>query len=361
MTSDVSTEDPIVVSGVSAVSPVGHSAEVTFASVRARLSRIGVSTDLRIRNDRGKLMPITCAAVAGITDGHRRYLRHFRMAVRAFAQLLVDSRLGDHIRDHTMLHLVLAEPERPGMDDRVQHELVRKMTRVLDIPDMSGRTTVTRIGHAGVFEAISAAAGALVSRRVSRVLIGGVDGYLDELTLEWLNDTGRLKTEDNSKGFIPGEAAAFIVLERRSAVETRGGVAMARLAGVGTALEANGIYEKTACTGEGLTMAIRSAREASGDLPLALAICDLNGERYRANEWGFTLPRSFDGSPPASLWHPADCLGDCGAAAGVLNMVFATLALARQAVGDSSVLVWGSSDDGERGAAVLSAAAADLN
>ena len=88
-------------------------------------------------------------------------------------------------------------------------------------------------------------------------------------------------------------------------------------------------------------------------------VCDLNGERYRANEWGHALSRSFGASvPPELVWHPADCLGDCGAAAGVLNVIFGTLALARRSVPDGEVLVWGSSDDGERGAALLTAVSA---
>ena len=228
------------------------------------------------------------------------------------------------------------------------------------MPIRSSHTTVSSTGHAGVFGAVQSAAHAIATRRWSRAIVGAVDGYLDEFTLEWLHDTGRLKTEDNPKGFVPGEAAAFVVLETLSAVQARAGKALARLVGVGNTIESNSIYDKSPCTGDGLTGAIRSALEAAGAASsLALVVCDLNGERYRANEWGFAMSRSFSaGSSPAVLWHPADCLGDCGAAAGVLNMVFGTLALARRCVTDGDVLVWGSSDDGERGAALLTAVAA---
>jgi 3-oxoacyl-[acyl-carrier-protein] synthase-1 len=297
-------------------------------------------------------MPVTCSSVTGVTDGHRGYLRQFRMAVRAFSAAIAGAGLDERLVGESTMHLVLAEPDRPGMDNRLEQEVVRKMTRVLGISDLSSRTSLTRTGHAGVFDAIQAATAMLAAGRARRVLVGGIDGYLDELTLEWLNDTGRLKTEANPKGFVPGEAAAFLVLEQDASVRERGGTAMARIAGAGTAMEANSVYEKTACTGDGLSTAIRSARQLAGMLPLALTICDLNGERYRANEWGLAMSRAFDGPPPGLLWHPADSLGDCGAAAGVLNVAFGTLALTRRVIGDG-VLVWGSSDDGERGAAVL--------
>jgi 3-oxoacyl-[acyl-carrier-protein] synthase I len=348
-------DDSIVVSGVAAVSPVGHSAAVSFTSVKAGLPRIGESTDLSIRNDKGKLMPVTCAAVTGITDGQRRYLRHFRMAVRAFAEVLVNAQLDEALLTDTALYLVLAEPERPGMDQRVEKDLVRQIARVLGLADPSAHTTITNTGHAGVFAAVQAAASAIVAGRCARAIIGAVDGYLDELTLEWLKDTGRLKTDDNPKGFIPGEAAAFLVLERHSAADERNGSALARLVGIGNAIESNSIYDKSPCTGEGLTAAIRSAIEGSDASRLALVVCDLNGERYRANEWGHAITRSFASAPPELMWHPADCLGDCGAAAGVLNVIFGSLALARRSLPDGEVLVWGSSDDGERGAALLAA------
>jgi 3-oxoacyl-[acyl-carrier-protein] synthase-1 len=348
-------EDPIVVSAVAAISPVGHSAAVTFTSIKAGLTRISESSELKIRNQKGKLMQVNCAAVIGITDGHRRYLRHFRMAVRAFAEVLGNARLDECLLDSTALHLVLAEPERPGMDDRVEKELMRKMSSVLGITDLTSRTTITSTGHAGAFEAVQAAMKAITTGQYSRAIVGAVDGYLDELTLEWLNDTGRLKTDDNSKGFVPGEGAAFLVLEPYSSTTARKGSALAMLAGIGNMVEPNNIFEKSACTGDGLTGAIRSAFKMAGDSsPVSLVVCDLNGERYRANEWGLAMSRSFGTrSPPSLLWHPADCLGDCGAAAGVLNLVFGTLALKQRNAQENHVLVWGSSDDGQRGAALL--------
>ncbi len=77
-------EDPIVVSGVATVSPVGHSATISYTSVKAGLPRISESTELKIRDEKGKLMRVTCASVNGITDGHRRYRRNYRLAVLAF-------------------------------------------------------------------------------------------------------------------------------------------------------------------------------------------------------------------------------------------------------------------------------------
>jgi 3-oxoacyl-[acyl-carrier-protein] synthase I len=350
-----SGQESIVVSGVAAVTAVGHSAPVSFTSVRARLARIGVSSELKIPDDKGKLMATTCAAVTGITDGHRRYLRHFRMAVRGFAEVLAHAGLDDRLLDETDLHLALAEPERPGMDDRAEKELASKMGRALALEDPIRPWTITATGHAGAFEAIQAAVHAITTGRCSRAIVGAVDSYLDELTLEWLNDTGRLKTEGNTKGFVPGEAASFLVLERQSSAQARNGRMLATLSGIANSVEPNSVYDESPCTGNGLTDVIRTVlAQTGGPIPVSLVVCDLNGERYRANEWGMAASRSFASeSAPQLLWHPADCLGDCGAASGVLNVVFGTVAVARRNIADGRVLVWGSSDDGQRGAAVL--------
>ena len=170
-------------------------------------------------------------------------------------------------------------------------------------------------------------------------------------------DLGRLKTDGNPKGFIPGEASAFLVVERRSTTQHRGAGCYALVDSVANTQEAHGYYEREVpCTGEGLTRAIRAALDACArPSDVSLVLCDLNGERHRANEWGLAMSRCFpDDDVPRGLWHPADSIGDTGAASSVLNLVFGTLAVAR-ANASGSALAWGSSDDGERGAAILSA------
>lgn len=350
-------DDPIVVSGVSAVTPVGHSAAVSYTSVRAGLSRLGESRELRVRDHRGKLMNLNCAAVTGITDGQRRCLRVYRMAVRAFAEAVLHARLDAPGMDASQLFLALSEPKRPGMDDeRMQSQLARKIGDTLGLADLAARSASTLSGHAGVFIALQAATRSLAEGRCTHAIVGAADTYLDELTLQWLQDTGRLKTADNPKGFVPGEGAAFLVLESLSSATARRSGTYARLAGLGNAVEQNSVYDKAPCTGTGLSAALRAALAAAhgeAAVPLSLTVCDLNGERYRAHEWGLALARGFGTGASPHLWHPADCLGDCGAAAGALNLVFATLALARRNVPDGPALVWGSSDDHERGAALL--------
>lgn len=360
MTSAVGrNDDELVVSGVGVVSPVGHTAAVSFGSMKAGLARIAESPEFRIRDRAGKRVRVTCASVSGVTDGHRRYLRHYRMAVRAFAELVNCAQLDDVSLAQANCYLVVSEPERPGFDDRIARNLLSTITGALGFTRTFRSTVISPTGHAGAFEALEAALDSIRVGRCERAVVGAVDAYLDEFTLEWLSDVGRLKSAENVKGFVPGEAAAFILVERAPAATARGACVLATPVGIGTAVEPNSIYAASPCAGDGLTSAIRTAltRSAASVSP-AVAICDLNGERYRAHEWALALSRCFFSSdPPGTLWHPADCLGDCGAAAGVMNLAFGSLAASRRHFGPSSVLVWGSSDDGQRGAAILAPAA----
>jgi 3-oxoacyl-[acyl-carrier-protein] synthase-1 len=81
---------------------------------------------------------------------------------------------------------------------------------------------------------------------------------------------------------------------------------------------------------------------------------DMNGEPYRADEFGFTGLRTKESFEALSDFvAPADCWGDVGSAGALLHVVLAAIAgKKRYARGEISLLS-ASSDGGERAAAVL--------
>ena len=109
------------------------------------------------------------------------------------------------------------------------------------------------------------------------------------------------------------------------------------------------------CLGEGLTATVKSAVAGlrSGET-INDIICDINGERYRGEEWGFIclrLPQYFDA--PTAYLSPADCWGDIGAASGPLFAMLACQAAASGYATGSRTLLWASSEGGLRAVAVL--------
>jgi 3-oxoacyl-[acyl-carrier-protein] synthase-1 len=345
-----------VITAVGMVTPVGHTAKESCASIMAGVSRIGESPEFRVPDEKKHLVPANCAWVSGVTDGHRRFLRHYRMAVRAFTQAIVRANLIESELCESGIYLCISEPERVEIDSRIQDQLIKRICKALELPDLSSRTQVFTLDHAGVFYALAAATADLATGRIKHAIVGAVDTYLDEATLEWLADINRLKTDRTVNGIIPGEGAAFLVAENREVAVARGVSPLARIDGIATAMENHGIYSEMPCRGEGLTKALQNTLD---DLPdrgtdTAVVVCDLNGERYRALEWGLALGRALGALQHSPIvWHPAGSIGDAGAAAGPINIGVGAVTVANNYARLGDVLVWGSSDKGQRGSAYL--------
>jgi 3-oxoacyl-[acyl-carrier-protein] synthase-1 len=82
---------------------------------------------------------------------------------------------------------------------------------------------------------------------------------------------------------------------------------------------------------------------------------DLNGEEWRAAEWGTCLVHLQAASAPQHAQHnlPAIALGDTGAASGAIALCLAVRAFERGYARAPRALVWSRSDQGWLGAAVL--------
>jgi len=132
--------------------------------------------------------------------------------------------------------------------------------------------------------------------------------------------------------------------------------ALARVLAVAIGRETKLIKTPGICLGEGLTATVQDVMSGL-HLPsetINAVICDINGERYRGEEWGFVclqLSQYFD--DPTAYLSPADCWGDMGAASGPLFAMLACQAAARGYANGPRTLLWASSEGGLRGAAVL--------
>ena len=222
-------------------------------------------------------------------------------------------------------------PDRPGraqdlsaVADRVRAELAAFGLR-------TAQATVMEAGHAAGAMAVHAAWQAIRTGAAEFALAGGADSYTEPETLEWLEANDQVHSagfQNNGYGFVPGEAAAFIMLGSASAAERCGLDPGLELVAAQTARETNLIKTDTVCTGEGLTALFRSLAAAlQRSIKVDHLYCDLNGEPYRADEFGFAIVRA--GSlfkDPSAFTAPADCWGDVGAASGPLYLVLADAA-----------------------------------
>lgn len=80
----------------------------------------------------------------------------------------------------------------------------------------------------------------------------------------------------------------------------------------------------------------------------------MNGETYRADEFGFAALRTRERFRSATDFvAPADCWGDIGAAGMPLHSALALIANRKRYGKGPISLVWASSESGERGAVLL--------
>ncbi len=205
-------------------------------------------------------------------------------------------------------------------------------------------------GHAGAIEGIVTGSNLITTGKADYVLVGGIDSYLMQDTLEWLDEIEQLHSERNIYGFCPGEAAGFVLLASPSMAGTG-----LRIVGTGSGYERNLIKTEDICLGEGLTETFKAATASIAEgRTIDRILCDMNGERYRGNEYGFAILRTAGlFKAAADFESPADCWGDVGAASGPL---FAGLAIEAEARGYAKgplTMIWASSESGRRAAVVI--------
>jgi 3-oxoacyl-[acyl-carrier-protein] synthase-1 len=245
---------------------------------------------------------------------------------------------------------------RPGLPAGIQSDLRDGIAR-----RFQGRFSaagVLDVGHAAGLVGLYAAMRKMAEGAFDACLVAGVDSYLAPETLEWLEENEQLHGAgplNNAWGFIPGEGAGAALLAVESAVARLRVEPLGQVLSVGRGFEQNRIKTETVCLGEGLTSAFR---EGLGGLPAGAKVtdvyCDMNGEPYRADEFGFAALRTKDAFESASDFvAPAECWGDVSAASAPLALLLSVAASKKGYSNGPYAFLWASSEGGERGSALL--------
>lgn len=337
--------------GIGARTPLGFGRAASAAAVRCGISAIAEHPYMIDRF--GAPMKVTRDAALDIDlTGHERLTS---LAIPALTEALAPLS-GIASAPRIALTLSLGEA-RPGQDDDTGASVAEALSVWLDAQFAPGRVLPWMGGHAGGILAMEAGARMIAEGRADLVLAGGVDSYLAAETLDWLDETEQLHSEDNIYGFCPGEAAGFVLMTAPDTARNLGLRPLLELAGTGAATEANLIGTEDIVLGEGLAAAFHEAGSGAGladDQQVDRVLCDMNGERYRGNEYGFAVLKSPGLFRNAGEFEtPADCWGDVGAASGPLFAALVAEAEARGYAKGPLSLIWGSSPAGQRGAAIL--------
>lgn len=232
-----------------------------------------------------------------------------RMVVTAIKECLAGS--APLTLDRCPLLLCVAEKDRTGrfrgLDDSFLRAIAEDLEQVLH-PD----SRLFSAGRIGGVQALDHAR-ELIGAGAPGCLIAGTDTLLVAGTLADNNQNRRLVTEENSNGFIPGEAAAAITV---GPVKRQDEPQLLCL-GIGFGEEPAPWFSDEPLRADGLVQAIQSAfadgRCSYADVEFRLT--DNNGEAYGFKDSALAMTRTLrDRKEEFDIWHPVDCVGEVGAA-----------------------------------------------
>jgi 3-oxoacyl-[acyl-carrier-protein] synthase-1 len=247
--------------------------------------------------------------------------------------------------------LCVAEEDRPGRLEDLGDPLFFQACELLGVR-FHDKSRMIAQGRVGGAVGLHHASRMIHQEGFRHVIVAGVDSYLVAATLRAYDDRERLLTPENSNGFIPGEAGAALLLGPPGT----GSEMICR--GFGFAVEKATIESEEPLRADGMTAALQQALAAAG-LTLAqigYRMADISGEQYAFKEADLAVSRILrDRHEFQDLWHPADCIGETGAAALPSMLAIALIAARKGYAAGDPVLAHSSNDDGRRAAIVLSA------
>lgn len=359
----------IGISAMGLATSVGHNAADSCASIRAGLQRPCPVPGFEVLDgDEQEAVALTARPMAGVTDGFEGIGRWVVMAVAAARDLGSAPGLDAGSRafwEGTAFCAVLPEPDDRRFDSDLPwardpaRSLVVSLQENLRWPIDAAKLVSLRTAHAGLAHAIESAKPRLAQGQFQRLVICAVDTYVDAASLEWLLEEDRLKLDEQPFGVIPGEAAAWLVLETDSAARARGGSLLAEVAAAAFVPGKHGFRTQQPMLGESLHEAVARALAACGEPALTgLVLADLNGEPWRAHELGSAQQRLGAKLPSSQAqWLlPASSLGETGAASASVATCVAVASWQRRYGPRATAAVLSTSEAGHAGCVLLRAA-----
>jgi 3-oxoacyl-[acyl-carrier-protein] synthase-1 len=335
---------PLSVLASGMVTAVGLNAPSTCAAIRCAIDNF---SETRFMDKGGEWI---IGSQVPLEQPWRGLPKLVHMAVPAIRECL--AYVGDVRPEMIPLLLCVAEKERPGRPQGLDDQLFRDIEAGLGVRFHKFSGVIARGRVAGAL-AMAEARRLIYEERLPFCLIAGADSFLVAATLTAYEKSDRLLTSQNSNGFIPGEAGTAVLVgppRRRADKEVL-------CVGIGIGQEKATIESEEPLRGDGLTAAFKAAFAEAGCTidDVDFRIADVNGEQYWFKEAALALTRTiriikhgFD------IWHPADCIGEVGAAAGPCVLGVALAAVRKNYAVGRGPLCHFASDDGERIALVLS-------
>ncbi|MBK7648470.1 MAG: hypothetical protein IPJ12_15300 [Betaproteobacteria bacterium] len=332
---------PIAIANTGLVTSVGLTAPASCAAFRAK---IGNPSETRFIDSGGEWIMAHQVQLEQPWRG--------RTKLAKMAAMVIEECLDGIERKHWSgipLLLCVAERERPGRLDGLDDQLFLDIQDSLDA-GFAEQSAIVAHGRVGVAVALGQARKLINDGKVPRVLIAATDSLLSWPTLSHYEREDRLLIARNSNGFMPGEAAGALLVEAAA-----GKAGELVCSGIGFGRESAHLDSGVPMRADGLVQAIKSALADAGCQmhDMDYRITDVSGEQYYFKEAALALSRTLrQRKETFDIWHPAECIGETGAAAGAAVIALAHAACRKAFSLGPNILAHMANDTGQR--AVLS-------
>lgn len=337
------SRQPLAITSAGMVTGVGLDAPSSCAAIRCAIDNF---QETRFMDSGGEWIQGCEVALEQPWRGTAKLAKMLARALRECADSNPDVNLAQ-----VPVIICLAEKERPGrvenLGNRVFFEVQHELGHQLD-----SRLSLVDHGRAGGMVAMLQARKMIYEQGVDNVLVAGVDSLLSAPALREYEERERLLTSKNSNGFIPGEAAAAVLVSKPMASPEPQLLCM----GLGFGMEKATIEAELPLRADGMVQAFQAALDDAGCSlgDLDFRITDVSGEQYWFKEATLAMTRLLrTRKEEFDIWHPADCIGETGAAIGPVIFNVAMAAAQKAFVPGSNMICHFSNDDGKRAAAVL--------
>jgi 3-oxoacyl-[acyl-carrier-protein] synthase I len=334
-------DDAICIIGAGVQTPVGRSLLASAAAIRCNISAAAEHPFMIDRHGE----PMVVARAPWLDLSSRLDARIAALAIDTAKEAVypIAPRFAS-LRRHIHLYIALTADY---LDDRGRGGVVDRVATGLELKDEGWTSRSERLvclagGNAAGLLALEQAVRDMKRGTVELALVGAADSWIEPERLESIDYVGRLHTVKDGWGLTPGEGAAFTLVTTGAIARRLGVDPLGEILSVSCANEEMLMATRTVCTGRGLTSAFLAALE--GQPRVTHTFCDLNGEIYRAEEYGFAITRTASAFENADRFTaPASVCGDVGTASGSLAVGLSVAAWTRS-TGEGPVhLAWSSS------------------
>lgn len=331
------------------ITPVGCNTAMTVAAIKANISAYRLSDYYNKHFHPIKVASVPEAAFESKDIDATDWNSSYEFRLNAMANMAINEIQVEYPIDKPIPLLLIVNKERLTTAEHLIKNVAEKFPKLIDMA--SSRSIYG--GRTAGMEAIVFAYDYMNDLESDFILIGGSDSYFESQRLQKLDNDERCSTEHSNDGFVPGEAAGFLLITTNPEYALVVDGHMVEICTPGIADESGHMYSDAPYLGDGLDQAVKKALMHYTGGPISRIYNTMNGERYWTKELGVTTIRNKGAFvDDVCIEHPADCYGDIASASAPILIALSALNLLTSSNADAS-LVYCSSDTEKRSAIVL--------